>query len=71
MRYWLFDERTKSILGPHLALLLPKQAGFGPESKVAPAGAPGPVDWKKAKDVDELKVLFTTPAAPPAEKPKG
>ncbi|MFI5348509.1 MAG: hypothetical protein ACHQ2Z_03110 [Elusimicrobiota bacterium] len=71
MRYWLFDERTKRALGPHLALLLPKQPGFGPESKVAPEGARAPGDWRKAKDVDELKVLFTTPAAPPAEKPKG
>jgi hypothetical protein len=66
MRYWIFDERTRSVLGPHLAKLLPRQKGFGPESKVAPEGARGAGDWKRAKDVDELKAFFT----PPAEKPK-
>ena len=71
MRYWIFDERTKTVRGPHLAALLPKQPGFGPESKVAPEGARGPTDWKLAKDVDELKVLFPAPAAPPPQKPKG
>ena len=71
MRYWLYDERTKSVLGPHLTMLLPKQPGFGPESKVAPEGARAPGDWKRAKDVDELKVLFTAPPAPPGKKTKG
>jgi hypothetical protein len=70
MRYWIFDERTKRILGPHLAKLLPKQAGFGPESRVAPEGARAPTDWKRAKDVEELKPLLPPPPAPPAEKPK-
>ena len=71
MRYWIYDERTKRVLGPHLAKLLPKQPGFGPETKVAPAGARVPGDWKPAKDIDELKSFFTAPAAPPSEKPKG
>lgn len=70
MRYWLYDEAAKKVLGPHLLKLLPKQPGFGPESKVAPAGARGPADWKRAKDVDELKPLFPPAPAPPAEKPK-
>ena len=68
MRYWLYDERTKRVLGPHLAKLLPKQAGFGPDSKVAPEGARGAAEWKRAKDVDELKALFP-PSAPPVGKP--
>ena len=75
MRYWTYDERTKAVGGPHLAKLLNKVPGFTPETKVAPAGVPGPKDWKPAKDVDELKDLFTPPAAPPptapGEKPKG
>ncbi len=71
MRYWIFDERTKSVRGPHLLMSLPKQPGFGPETKVAPEGARGAKEWKMAKDVDELKILFPAPAAPPAEKPKG
>jgi hypothetical protein len=70
MRYWTFDERTKSARGPHLIMVLPKQPGFGPESKVAPEGARGPTDWKPAKDVDELKFLFPAPAASPLPKPK-
>ena len=65
MRYWIFDERTKRAMGPHLAQLLPKHPGFGPESKVAPEGTK---DWKRAQDIDELKPLF---APPPAPKPKG
>jgi len=71
MRYWLYDERTKSVLGPHLVMLLPKQAGFGPESKVAPQGARGPQDWKAAKDVDELKPLFAPPPKPADAKKTG
>jgi hypothetical protein len=67
MRYWLYDERTKSVLGPHLVMLLPKQPGFGPESKVAPQGARGSKDWKRAKDVEELKELFEAPPAAPAD----
>ena len=66
MRYWIYDERTKSVLGPHLAHLLSRQPGFGPESKVAPDGARSAKDWKKAKDVDELKAFFS----PPSEKTK-
>jgi hypothetical protein len=58
LRFWIYDERTKKVLGPHLLMLLPKQPGFGPESKVALAGTGAPVDWKRAKDVEELKVLF-------------
>ena len=46
------------MLGPHLVHLLPKQAGFGLESKVAPEGARKSEDWKPAKDVDELKAFF-------------
>jgi hypothetical protein len=62
--------------GPHLAMLLTKVPGFGPETKVAPAGAPGPKEWRPAKDVEELKVLFPAPAAAPppgapADKAKG
>ena len=71
MRYWIYDELKKSVGGPHLTMLLLKQPGFGPETKVAPEGSRGPKDWKLAKDVDELKALFTVPAAPPAGKPKG
>jgi hypothetical protein len=71
MRYWIYDEAGKRALGPHLVELLPKQPGFGPESRVAPAGARRAGDWKRAKDVDELKGLFPTPPAPPDEKTKG
>ena len=73
MRYWLFDEASKSVLGPHLARMLMLQRGFGPESKVAPEGAKGPKDWKPAKDIPELKELIAAqaPAAPPPPpKPK-
>jgi hypothetical protein len=70
MRYWLYDEVSKTVLGPHLALVLPKQRGFGPESKVAPEGARGPKDWKPAKEVEELKPLFAPAVPPPAPKPK-
>ena len=76
MRYWLYDEGSKTVLGPHLARMLPMQRGFGPESKVAPEGSRGPGDWKPAKDVPELKFLFdapaapASPAAPPPPKPK-
>jgi hypothetical protein len=57
-------------------MLLTKVPGFGPETKVAPAGAPGPKEWRPAKDVEELKVLFPAPAAAPppgapADKAKG
>ncbi|HEX4048751.1 MAG TPA: hypothetical protein VH309_12990 [Elusimicrobiota bacterium] len=65
MRYWLYDDATKRVRGPHLLHLLPKQPGFGPESKVAPEGARGAGDWKKAKDVPELKGLFPPPEPPP------
>lgn len=73
MRYWVYDEKKKSVGGPHLKMLLLKLPGFGPESKVALEGARGPNDWKRAKDVEELKSLFPEPAAapPPPEKPKG
>ena len=72
MRYWIYDERTKTVFGPHLVMALSQQPGFGPETKVAPEGAKGALDWKRAKDVEELKGIFSTPAAPaaPAE-PKG
>ncbi|MFI5346298.1 MAG: hypothetical protein ACHQ51_07985 [Elusimicrobiota bacterium] len=69
MRYWLYDERTKKVLGPHLVMLLPKQAGFGPESKVAPAGPNAAKEWKPAKEVEELKSLFAPP--PKASAPAG
>lgn len=64
MRYWVYDERTKSVLGPHLTVLLAKLPWFGPETKVAPAGARDVKEWRPAKDVEELKDLF--PAPPPA-----
>lgn len=70
MRYWLYDEAAKKILGPHLLKLLPKQKGFGPESRVAPQGARGPGDWKRAKDVEELKTLFAAAPPPPDDKKK-
>lgn len=71
MRYWLYDEGSKTVLGPHLARMLTMQRGFGPESKVAPEGARGPGDWKAAKDVPELKSLLaaSAPPAPPAAPP--
>lgn len=75
MRYWVLDERTRKVHGPYLVLSLPGMKGFGPEMKVAPEGARGPEDWKRVKDVDELKVFVPAPAAPPpappAEKKKG
>jgi hypothetical protein len=69
MRYWVFDERTRKVHGPHIAMTLPEQLGFGPESKVAPEGARGAKDWKRAKDVDELKILFAAAAPAPAPVP--
>lgn len=72
MRYWLYDKRTNKALGPHLAIRLRSIPGFGPESKVAPAGAVGSKDWKLAKEFEELKAFFAPAAAPPeaAAKPK-
>lgn len=67
MRFWLCDERTKSVSGPHLVMVLKKIPGFGPESRVAPAGSQTPSDWKPAKDYEALKPLFA-PAEPPADK---
>lgn len=71
MRYWFYDESTKRVKGPHLAEFLTKQAGFGPETLVAPHGAGGGQDWKRARDVDELKALLPAPPAPPGGRKKG
>ncbi|MFI5361761.1 MAG: hypothetical protein ACHQ49_07305 [Elusimicrobiota bacterium] len=71
MRYWIFDERTKRVLGPHLAMVLSKQPGFGPETKVAPEGARGPNDWKRAEEIEELKPFLSPPPAGPSAKTKG
>lgn len=65
MRYWFFDERTKRATGPHLDMVLARQPGFGPESKVAPEGARGAADWRPAKDLPELKAFLE-----PKTKPK-
>jgi hypothetical protein len=65
MRYWLFDERTKRAMGPHLVMTLAHQPGFGPEAKVAPEGARLAGEWKLAKDVPELQSLFAPPPPPP------
>lgn len=66
MRYWIYDEEKKAVLGPHLLLTLRKLPGFGPETKVAPEGARAPKDWKRAKEFPELVALFPPPSAPPA-----
>lgn len=70
MRYWYFDERFKKATGPHLDVVLARQPGFGPESKVAPEGGGAAAAWRPAKDFPELKSFF--PSAPPAApaKPK-
>ena len=70
MRYWIYDELTKRVMGPHLAEFLHNQKGFGPDSLVAPQGARGDKEWKRAKDVDELKGKFPAAPAPPGEKKK-
>ena len=61
MRYWVYDERTKKVLGPHLVITLVKVPGFGPETKVAPYGLTGAPEWKPAKEVPELAEHFAPP----------
>jgi hypothetical protein len=67
VRYWVYDERSKKVLGPHLVITLINVAGFGPETKVAPYGTRSTKEWKPAKDVPELAELFS---APPGLKKK-
>lgn len=68
MRYWFFDEKSRRATGPHLDMVLIKQPGFGPESKIAPEGARKSHEWKPAKDFPEFQALFAPP--PPPGKPK-
>jgi hypothetical protein len=71
VRYWFFDETRKTATGPHLDLVLAHQPGFGPESRVAPAGPEPARDWMRAKDIPELKrYLAPEPPPPSPEKPK-
>jgi len=69
VRFWVYDEAKKAVLGPHLLLTLRKLPGFGPETKVAPEGARAPKDWKRAKEFPELAALFPPPAPPPGPAP--
>ncbi|MDE2489292.1 MAG: hypothetical protein KGM24_00485 [Elusimicrobia bacterium] len=66
MRFWVYDPKSKKVLGPHLTMTLQKVPDFGPDTKVAPADAKSASDWKRAGDVPELQSLF---AAPEPEKP--
>ncbi len=68
MRYWVYDERSKKVLGPHLLITLVKVPGFGPETKVAPEGARRASEWKRAKEIAELAELFAPPPAPDDKK---
>ncbi len=66
MRFWVYDEARKAVMGPHLLMTLRKLPGFGPETKVALEGAHSTKDWKRAKEFPELLAIFPpTPPAPP------
>lgn len=69
VRFWVYDEEKKSVLGPHLLMTLRKLPGFGPETKVAPVDARTSKDWKRAKEFPELAALFPPPPAPAPGKP--
>ncbi|MBI5596445.1 MAG: hypothetical protein HY928_10190 [Elusimicrobia bacterium] len=59
MRFWIFDKRTKRILGPYSLERLKAMPGLlAPETKVAPEGASRSQDWRKAKDVPVLNQIL-------------
>lgn len=59
MRFWIFDKRTKRILGPYSLERLKSMPGLlSPETKVAPEGASRAQDWRKVKDVPVLNQLL-------------
>lgn len=81
MRFWVWDRRTKRVLGPYSLERFKAMPGLlGPETKVAPEGATDAKAWRQAKDVPVLKQLLEavgTPENPevvekpaPSEKPE-
>ena len=69
--YWVFDKRTKQVLGPYLVTRLKSLHYFGPDTKVAPEGSVKKSDWKKASEYPELADLFkqSTEGEDKEEKP--
>lgn len=69
MRFWVFDKRTKKILGPYSLERLRMMPGLLTlDTKVAPEGASRVHDWRKVKDVPVLKTLLD--AVGTAENPE-
>lgn len=59
MRFWIYDKRTKRILGPYSLERLKSMPGLlSAETKVAPEGASRSQDWRKAKDVPVLNQIL-------------
>ena len=65
MRFWVFDKRTKKILGPYSVERFKAMPGLLTlETKVAPEGASRVHDWRKVKDVPILKTLLEAVGTP-------
>lgn len=73
MRFWVFDKRTKKILGPYSLERFKAMPGLLTlDTKVAPEGSSRPQDWRKVKDVPILKRLLDdvgTPENPEVVEP--
>ncbi|MFA6029384.1 MAG: hypothetical protein WC969_06005 [Elusimicrobiota bacterium] len=70
MRYYVYDKKTKRVLGPFTPQRLKAVPGFNLEVKVALEGSSSSDDWHPAGEFDEFKALFAAPAPPPdAGKP--
>lgn len=69
MRFWVFDKRTKKILGPYSLERFRMMPGLLTlDTKVAPEGATRVHDWRKVRDVPVLKTLLE--AVGTAENPE-
>lgn len=65
MRFWIYDKRSKKILGPYTLERLKSMPGLlSPDTKVAPEGASRTADWRKAKDVPVLQKLLEAVGTP-------
>ena len=65
MRFWVFDKRTKKILGPYTLERFKSMPGLLTlDTKVAPEGSSRTQDWRKAKDVPILKTLLDAVGTP-------
>ncbi|MDE2291292.1 MAG: hypothetical protein KGL53_04350 [Elusimicrobia bacterium] len=69
MRFWVWDKRTKRILGPYSLDRFKAMPGLlSAETKVAPEGSTDAKAWRMAKDVPVLKQLLD--AVGTAENPE-